>query len=59
MRRIESIVHNGDSARVIGHGRGVALRIKVSGAEAAALREGDERPIGWTREAVFVIPENT
>jgi hypothetical protein len=33
-------VHNGDSALVIGRARGVALRIKVSGAEAAALREG-------------------
>ena len=55
----ETIVHDGDSALVIGRAAGVALRVKVSGAEAAGLHEGEERPAGWTREAAFVIPENT
>lgn len=54
--RIDSIVHYGDSALVIGHVGGVALRLKVSGAEAAVLHEGQERRIGWTPDAVFVIP---
>ncbi len=54
--RIDTIVHYGDSALVFGRVGAQTLRVKVFGAQAAALSEGDECSVGWTTQAVFVIP---
>jgi TOBE domain len=46
---IGAIVNYGDSVLVIGSARGLRLRMRIAGAQPAAIREGATVTVGWRR----------
>lgn len=54
---IETIVNFGDSALVIGHRDGTALRVRVPGADVVILKEGDDCYLNWTEDNVYLVTE--
>ena len=57
--RVETVVHFGDSALLIGTANSVPLRARLPGHAAAWIAEGTELPLSWRPESAHLIPESS
>ena len=55
---VEGSVHYGDSVLVIGRVGSLSLRVRVPGAQAAAVVRDGQLRVGWRPEDVHVIPRD-